>query len=656
MCGIYSCFNNRHTVYDNKGAAEEKDYILCDQHDCLRARGPDEVVVVNTEDSQLMAFYRLAIVGVEQGHQPFNILGVRLMCNGEIYNHKELMETYGIKCTTGSDCEIIVHLYRMFGIEETVRLLDGEFAFVLYDTHDGLVHFTRDYMGIKPLYIASVEDGEVDEVGLKVEEKVLMIELASSIKAMNLGYKAVHVLPRHIYTYDLAAKVLSSQVYETLQYRNLYKFDNGAIYDNFVRAVEKRITQSERPVGFFLSGGLDSSLVLSIALEYYDRQRQVTCVDSGDDGDKDGDKDGDNKLQSKPQSNLQSNLQSNSQSNLQSNSQSNLQSNSQSKPQVFTFGFSENAPDVKSAKIMVEFLRGKYGKDCMDWHLVIQDVSEGIKAIPHVVEALETYDTTTIRASTPMYLLSKYIAEKTEVKVVLSGEGSDELFGGYLYFKYAPNDIAFRCEILKLMNNLYLYDVLRADRMTAAHGLEIRPPFLDKTFVNSVLSSVDLKRSAYTTKELLRKCVSNKNLLPDEILWGKKEAFSDAVGLSWKDTIAKYSIDALSEPHGDIFEYSRCIYPCTAEMKYFQMLFHSLCKGAYHLLPALWLPNQTWVKTGVEPSARVLPDYNEKNKIVGEDGKSINSGINTADVLFDISDIVQPIDRVSPALDSVELV
>ena len=239
-----------------------------------------------------------------------------------------------------------------------------------------------------------------------------------------------------------------------------------------------------------------------------------------------------------------------------------------------------------------------------------------------------------------MYLISKYIAKNTDVKVILSGEGSDELFGGYLYFKYAPDDKAFRVEIIDRLNELYLYDVLRADRTTAAWGLEIRPPFLDDDFVEKTLNCAYLKTGKTNTKELIRDCVAEYKLLPDEILHGKKEAFSDAVGLEWKERIQAHANQFVKEflteeiieqpvnihdgyelfssyksnwalaktPH----EYSKHIVPETNEMKYFQYLFNRKFPDSWHLLPHLWLPNQNWVKTGVEPSARILPNYDMK--------------------------------------------
>ncbi len=532
MCGIYFCLG------------ECKETLT--KHACLESRGPDRMNVVHTED-YFAAFHRLAIVGVSDGMQPFQDGDLTLLCNGEIYNYDAIKKLYDLPVKSSSDCECILHMYRAVGIEATVRALDGEFAFVLYDSTKKIMHFARDILGRKPLYYS-------------VDADTKKIDVCSLYAGLEFENKQ-QVVPRYLYTYDAETAVLSKQVYHSFIYTQK---DNNILdlYDAFRTAVYKRVHQSERPVGFLLSGGFDSSLVLSVALAH---------------------------------------------------------ANLTQPPHVFTIGFAEDAPDIKSAELMVAWLRKQYGENCIKWHRIIMPLQSGLDAIPDVIQALETYDTTTIRASTPMYLISKYIAENTDVKVLLSGEGSDELFGGYLYFKYAPNDQAFRAEIIDRLNELYLYDVLRADRTTAAWGLEVRPPFLDDDFVNAVLNCKELKKCKGNTKELIRDVVSKEGLLPDEILYGKKEAFSDAVGMTWKDAIQHHAnefVAKLPEVEKSFEGYSPHIPPVTAEMMYFQYLFRerfiskpSDSKDAYQLLPHLWLPNQHWIKTGIEPSARILPNY-----------------------------------------------
>jgi asparagine synthase (glutamine-hydrolysing) len=559
MCGIYFLYRGRQHIKEGN-------------HSILTRRGPDDKSITQ-KDNYVAAFYRLAIVGLDRGMQPFETKELLLMCNGEIYNHQLLEIKYSLSCKSGSDCECIMQLYSKIGIDRTIRELDGEFAFVLYDKVRNLIFFARDRLGRKPLYMGMIVN----------DTKVDAIEIASMYGALAMPLK-IQAVPGKLHIYDINERVLAISDYHHFTYepgtisiatlRNAqnelstleidkynYQVSNKEIYDCFVEAVSKRVTQSERPVGFLLSGGFDSSVVLSIALKH--------------------------DMLIKP-------------------------------PHVFTIGFDENAPDVKSAGVMVDWLRSKYGPDCIIWHRVILPIEAGLNAIEEVIEALETYDTTTIRASTPMYLISKYISENTNVKVVLSGEGSDELFGGYLYFRYAPNDYAFRSEICDLLTGLYLYDVLRADRTTAHWGLEVRPPFLDDAFVSMILSCDRLCMSKTTTKSLIREVMMSADVLPESILLGKKEAFSDAVGLSWKDDIAKYTEVKIKELVTDEHEYSHTIIPETAEARMFQRIFGKKFPDSWHLLPSLWLPNQMWVKTGSEPSARVLDVY-------GVDGGNVSS-------------------------------
>jgi asparagine synthase (glutamine-hydrolysing) len=482
--------------------------------------------------------------------QPFHQDNITLICNGEIYNHHKLANEMKVdKCK--SDCEIIIYLYNNYGIMETVKKLDGEFAFVLLDHSKKVVYAVRDITGVKPLYYRKTDR---------------YIEFSSLVSAISTPDGVEHIIPRNIYKYDLNTKELKRE--------NYYDFITGdnvittesyymEIYKSLNNAVIKRISQSERPVGFFLSGGLDSSAVLAIALQYY--QSLSTKV-----------------------------------INIH----------------VFTFGFEEKAPDVMSANFIIDYFRKKYGDDCVIWHLLVEPIENGLDALPEVITALETYDTTTIRASTPMYLLSKYIKNNTDITVILSGEGSDELFGGYLYFQYAPDEKSFTSESIKLMSELYLYDNLRADRTTANNSLEIRPPFLDKDLIESVYKSKYLLRNNKYTKMALRVALSTceYELLPAEILYGKKEAFSDAVGLSWKDEILKYAINyisTLATSDKDIDSLSPYIKPNTDEQIMYELLFMKYVGNCWQLTKKLWLPNQQWVDTGSEPSARVLPIYFE---------------------------------------------
>lgn len=580
MCGIYLYANLKSIFTSNITENKENKINYNNPFNSLSHRGPDDFKNIKIENENIsLSFYRLAIVGNQNISQPFEKNGVYVVANAEIYNYKHLRMIYDIsenEMKTGSDCEIILHLYLKLGIEKLVNLLDGEFAFVIIDTNTKQIYFARDIFGVKPLYYSLTQE-----------------ELFISSEIKGIYTNANHVLPRKIYNLSYLSNkpILSIMDYYNLKYEPNPYSSNFKIYQSLRLAVEKRIKQANEnvEVGFLLSGGLDSSLTTSLALEYYSKQQ--------------------NKY----------------------------------KPHLYTIGFEENAPDIISAKIMIEWFKNKYGPDSFHWHLIILPILEGINSLNNVIWHLETYDTTTIRASTPMFLLSQYIKQNTpNVKIIISGEGSDELFGGYLYFNYAPNNFSFRSEIIYLLNNLYLYDVLRADRTTAAFGLEIRPPFLDKNLIENVLSSPNLTYNKNFTKNLLRECIQPYNLLPENILYGKKEAFSDAVGYSWKKEIAEYcnvlyeninekyknlsnlnslnSLNSLSDEklldykfYGKIINLTN-IKPETDEQYHYQKIFYQLFGNQFYLLNKYWLPNQQWIETGTEPSATILNCYN-KHKI-----------------------------------------
>lgn len=540
MCGIYA-----HLHYGINKHAEYKQDIS------LTRRGPDEFREYSDEN-YYAAFYRLAIVG-ENGHQPFIQDEIILLVNGEIYNH----EKYNTNCITQSDCEVILHMYKQYGIDETIRRIDGEFSIILIDKMSGTTYVCRDRYGVKPLYYSITHTGEY-----------MTYEISSLISPLHNHVE--HIKPGRLYTMTKSSlNITLLDYYIGSSQTNHQSSTNANIYKSLVRAVEKRITHSDRPIGFLLSGGLDSSIILALAL----RSGKLTHP-----------------------------------------------------PLVFTFCFDLDAPDVKAARIMVDHLRKQYGPFCINYRLITPEqlgytshekgdkqiqvnVEAGLSYIPEVIEALESFDTTTIRASTPMYMLCKWISEHTDVKVILSGEGSDELFGGYLYMMYAPTDEAFAKETVKLMNELYLYDNLRADRSSASHGLEIRPPFLDTELVYNVQSSGKLVKPKQTTKELLREVIHihEPTLLPQAILHGKKEAFSDAVGYNWKQSIIAYAKTLSFQSDNQL---SPHIHASTPEAKMFQTIFKkTFGNNKWHLLPKLWLPNSEWVDTNGEPSATALSVY-----------------------------------------------
>lgn len=549
MCGIYfGCVCER-----------------CRKHavniDSLQRRGPD-ATRDSTDGTFRSIFSRLCIQGVPDikevsnidGMQPFTRSNVHLMANGEIFGHKKLAHDHKIICDTKSDCEIILGLYLKYGIETTVYEIEGQYAFVIYDERKKVVIFGRDIVGKMPLYYA-VND-----------EKCLSISsMIAPLLKSSQEHHIQHVLPARYYVYDIATSTLSSMQYWIPVYLPI-EFSDFVIGQNLVESIEEHVNNCEREYGFLLSGGLDSSAILALAM-----QTEIKLP-----------------------------------------------------VQVYTFGFSENAPDVMAAALVVSHLKSIYGADSIRWHCIIKSIEEGLAAIPEVITAIETYDTTTIRASVPMFLLCKHIRETSNIRMLISGEGSDELFGGYLYFQYAPNEYAFRAEIIKRLQRIYLYDALRADRCVSYWGMEVRPPFLSEKLINSVLNSTNLKKDERNSKQLLRDVLTELcrddavGLLPNSILNGKKEAFSDAVGVptneafDWKTQIKVWCKKTMQEnkeidanksfnPHNP---------PVTDEEKCFQYLFYKKFGPCWQILDEIWLPNQDFIQTGREPSATVLPNYN----------------------------------------------
>jgi asparagine synthase (glutamine-hydrolysing) len=498
-------------------------------------------------------FYHLSLVGATP--QPYQSESAVLMCNGEIYNYKELEAKYKTPICS-SDCEILMWLLDTHDILSVLPMLSGEFAFVFHDLKRQLVHFGTDRVGRKPLYYSATVKGRWS-VSSRASECITTDLDQGGHPAARLYKKRPQVYqckPGMLYTLDLQTFTVSQIKWHTFQMLTTMSMGDAAIYRLFMQAVRRRITQRNpmEPVGFMLSGGFDSCTVLSAALAIV-QDEKLNFV-----------------------------------------------------PEVFTVGFSETAPDVVDAGRIVEWMREKYGSKSLVWHRVIYSTDEAIAEIPAVIAALETYDTTTIRASIPMYMLSRYIAEKTQCKIILSGEGSDELFGGYQYFQHAPNEYAVHAEIIKLLGELYLYDALRADRSTAAFGLEVRTPFLDDEFVAAVLQCKILGPHGRLTKLFIRRVMAHTDLLPDFILHGKKEAFSDGVGHVWKTRIKEYAEQTV---RGDMWGLSPYVICDTREAQMFQEIFKTILFEQWHLCEKLWLPNQDWINTGSEPSATVLPSY-----------------------------------------------
>ncbi len=502
--------------------------------DKTTSRGPDDARIIKT-DGGLLGFRRLSIMGLTpEGMQPFVLEGSAVVCNGEIYGFTKLkadLAKKGYTFQSDSDCEILLPLYFEYGTD-MFRMLDAEFACVIYDSWTGDFVAARDPIGIRPLYYTYDEQGGIIFAS---EPKNLTVLTKGRIYPFPPGhyYKDGKFIcycdiatPDHVCKDDL----------ETVC-RN--------IREKLIAGVEKRLI-ADAKVGFLLSGGLDSSLVCSIAQRKSDKPIRT-----------------------------------------------------------FAIGMNEDAIDLKYAKQTADFL----GADHTEVIITREDV---IEALPHVIELLGTYDITTIRASMGMYLLCKAIHEQTDIRVILTGEVSDEIFG-YKYTDFAPSAEAFQLEAQKRVSELHMYDVLRADRCISVNSLEARVPFGDLDFVRYCMAiEPEMKRNHYNKgKYLLRHAFEGGDYLPDEILMREKAAFSDAVGHSMVDHLKEYAEGKYTQEE---FEEKRKAYthaqPFTKESLLYREIFEQYYPGQSEMVKDFWMPNKEWEGCNVnDPSARVLKNY-----------------------------------------------
>lgn len=512
-----------------------------------KRRGPDDDKVVETEFGYL-GFARLAIMGLtDDGMQPFEKNGSWIVCNGEAYGFrrlkKELMER-GYEFASDSDCEILLPLYQEYG-KEMFSHLDAEYACILYDAEQKKLLAARDPIGIRPLFYGYSKAGK--------------LALASEAKNLTGFVEEIKVFPPgHYMELDLSegsdAKpefvcyedISKVQGYRHEDQEDIYK----NIHDLLVAGVEKRL-DADAPLGFLLSGGLDSSLVCAIAAD----------------------------ILKKP-------------------------------IRTFAIGMDVDAIDLKYAKKVADYI----GADHIE---VIMTKQQVVDYLEEVIQALATYDITTIRASMGMYLVCKAIHETTDIRVLLTGEISDELFG-YKYTDFAPSAQAFQEEAEKRIRELHCYDVLRADRCLASNSLEARVPFGDLAFVRYVMS-IDPARKINTYnkgKYLLRKAFEEDHILPEEILWREKAAFSDAVGHSMVDDLKEYAENFYTdEEYEELRKKYTYATPFTKESLLYREIFEKYYPGQAPMIPDFWMPNKEWEGCAVnDPSARVLTNYGESGK------------------------------------------
>ena len=475
MCGIVAILD----VKAQTKALREKALRMSQK---IRHRGPDWSGVY-CGGSAILAHERLSIVDPESGGQPLfspdrkQILAV----NGEIYNHQDIRRRYAghYDFQTGSDCEVILALYREKGID-FLEDLSGIFAFVLYDEERDEFLIARDPIGVIPLYIGYDDNG--------------MVYVASELKALEGQCERYEpFLPGHYYW----SKQPGMQRYyrrDWMQYDAVKDNDASveAIHDALESAVKRQL-MSDVPYGVLLSGGLDSSVISAIAEKY---------------------------------------------------SEMRIEDDSQTKaywPRLHSFAVGlKGAPDLAKARLVADHIGTVH-------HEINYTIQEGLDAIRDVIYYIETYDVTTVRASTPMYLLARVI-KSMGIKMVLSGEGADEIFGGYLYFHKAPTAKDFHEETVRKLSKLHLYDCLRANKSLSAWGVEGRVPFLDKEFLDVAMRTnpkAKMCPGQTIEKRIVREAFAE--LLPEEVAWRQKEQFSDGVGYSWIDTLKAITAAAVTD-------------------------------------------------------------------------------------------------------------
>ena len=589
MCGIFALLNS------------DKIPITTINNEFLKGqgRGPEFSKLDNSYMKMTLGFHRLAINGLNnESNQPLVIDDVVLICNGEIYNYKQLYKYMGVQPTTGSDCEVIIHLYIKYGIEQTLSMLDGVYAFILYDNRineslNNKVYIARDPLGVRPLYYLknNIQFEWFPLYGFASELKCLerfynTNAIHYSIEQFKPGSYCVfnhgnlvdsnwelelENVPFYIPTFSYSWRINNET--ENILVDDMY----SRVSSYLISAVNKRCLTTERPIACLLSGGLDSSLIAALVNNFYNYNHLP------------------NKLE------------------------------------TYSIGL-EGSEDLKYARIVADYLETNHTE-------IIVTEKEMFEAIPDVIKAIESYDTTSVRASIGNYLLGKYIAANSQAKVIFNGDGSDELLGGYLYMNNCPDDIEFDKETRRLLKDIHLFDVLRSDKSISSHGLEPRTPFLDRSFVNTVLSipayfrnhkNIKTINDTYNIydknklpyegieKFLLRFSFSEGNfadyndrqILPSEILWRKKEAFSDGVsnrGRSLYQILQEYiAIYMNVEEQTDIYKPS-----IETEKKYYKKLFDKFYPLCDHIVPYFWMPKYT---DATDPSARTLAIYADSEK------------------------------------------
>ena len=547
MCGIFGVLNNDGMYADN----HIKKYFMRG-----RNRGPEYSTLEHFNTITTFGFHRLAINGLNpESHQPLIYKNIALICNGEIYNYKQLYAQTGMTANTDSDCEIIIHMYRKYGIEYTLNQLDGVFAFALYDGNK--LFLARDPYGVRPMFTLEPLHSNAGSVEAFAST---MSSLHGMSQILNIRERVEQFTPGSYREYICDNRVWKRKGQTKYTFPGLpvgmpeTNEENALvmIHNSLTNAVKKRVDTTDRPIACLLSGGLDSSLITSLVSKFYTGTLET-----------------------------------------------------------YSIGL-PGSEDLKYAKRVAEHLGTKHTQ-------IELSEKDFFDVIPEVVKTIESYDTTSVRASVGNYLIGRYIKNNGEAKVIFNGDGSDELTGGYMYFHCAPDAQVFDAECKRLLTNIHQFDVLRSDRCISSHGLEPRTPFLDRGFVQDYLSISPMLRyhpgNKQCEKYLLRKAFDHSNdYLPKEVLWRQKEAFSD--GVSSKDrswyTIIDEFIMLNHEKQYDVMPQCDHNTPTTREQVFYRMIFNKYYEGQDHVIPYFWMPQ--FVKGATDSSARTLDVYKVNQK------------------------------------------
>jgi asparagine synthase (glutamine-hydrolysing) len=571
MCGIFALLNIDNNVQYNKSIIET-------EFNKGKGRGPENSKLVYDYYRMILGFHRLAINGLdEMSNQPIVYNDVVLICNGEIYNYKELYRMMNVTPVTNSDCEVIIHLYLKYGIDQTLIMLDGVYAFVLYDNRLALtnkLYVARDPMGVRPMYYL---------------KNMKMYGFASEIKCLEYFYNDSNLFHRDTSLRDIDQfkpgtysvyelnndcgfiwkPLIENKPYIILSFPHTIALLNDNEHSDLLKsigkyvymAVVKRCVTTERPIACLLSGGLDSSLIASIVSDILTTVYGIQI-------------------------------------------------------ETYSIGL-EGSEDIKYAQIVANYIGSKHTE-------IIVSERDMFEAIPEVIKAIESYDTTTVRASIGNYLIGKYISKNSEAKVIFNGDGSDELFGGYLYMRRCPDDIEFDKETRRLLSDIHLFDVLRSDKSISSHGLEPRTPFLDRNLVNYILS-IPAKYRNHNNIEIVSKMEpiekfllrsafhpdifvkeNGEPFLPNDILFRRKEAFSDGVSSKGR-SLFNILQEFIANYYNQIENTTHYVPSIELEKRYYKDIFDREYPNCSHILPYFWMPKYT---TSNDPSARTLDVYN----------------------------------------------